>query len=97
MRTLHSNSSIITSPQPAWKRSRLSHYFVVSLLLVFCLLFISSPLLAQTCSQCYEQASQAGAKASRAIDKGILVLLLPTLCFFAGVIIHAFRRANVHQ
>jgi len=60
-------------------------------------LLASSSLLAQSCAMCYDQATQAGAKASRAIDHGILLLLLPTLCFFAGVLVYAVRRANAHQ
>ncbi len=43
---------------------------------------------------CYDQASQAGAKASRAIDHGILLLLIPTLLMFVGVLVHAVRRAQ---
>lgn len=98
MRTLQSNSIVTKTPRRrARDLSRLSHYFVVSLFLAFCLLFISSPLLAQSCSQCYEQTAQAGAQASRAIGHGILVLLVPTLCFFVGVIVHAVRRANAQQ
>ncbi len=64
---------------------------------VFFVLFgsaIGSPLFAQSCAMCYDQASQAGAKASRAIDQGILLLLLPTLLFFVGVLVHAVRRAQ---
>jgi hypothetical protein len=61
------------------------------------LVFFSSPLFAQSCAMCYDQATQAGAKASSAIDHGILVLLIPTLFLFVGVLVHAVRRANVHQ
>lgn len=43
---------------------------------------------------CYDQATQAGAKASSAIDHGILVLLIPTLVLFVGVLVHTVRRAN---
>jgi hypothetical protein len=56
--------------------------------------FVSSPVFAQSCPLCYDQAAQAGAKASRAIGHGILFLLIPTLLLFVGVLLHAVRRAN---
>jgi len=42
---------------------------------------------------CYRAASQAGQMAVRAINNGILVLLIPTLLMFVGVLVFAFHRA----
>ncbi len=42
---------------------------------------------------CYRSASQAGKMAIRALNSGILVLLIPTLLMFVGVLVFAFRRA----
>lgn len=56
--------------------------------------FVSSSVFAQSCPLCYDQAAQAGAKASRAIGHGVLFLLIPTLFLFVGVLHHAVRRAN---
>lgn len=66
----------------------------LSFLCAFCASAFSSPLFAQGCSLCNEQASQAGEKASRAINHGILLLLIPTLLLFVGVIAFAVRRAQ---
>lgn len=68
-----------------------------SFLCVLCVSAFTSSAFAQSCALCYQQASQAGAKASAAIDVGILVLLLPTLFLFVGVLAFAVRRANSHQ
>jgi hypothetical protein len=48
---------------------------------------------AQGCPMCYRAASQAGKLAIRALNHGILVLLIPTLLMFVGVLVFAFRRA----
>ncbi len=48
---------------------------------------------AQGCPMCYRAASQAGQMAVRAINNGILVLLIPTLLMFVGVLVFAFHRA----
>jgi len=42
---------------------------------------------------CYRAASQAGQIAIQALQHGILVLLIPTLVMFVGVLVFAFRRA----
>ncbi len=65
-----------------------------AVLCVFCASLASSCAFAQTCALCYEQAAQSGARTSRAIDHGILVLLVPTLLMFAGVLVFAVRRAH---
>jgi hypothetical protein len=43
---------------------------------------------------CYSAASAAGKAAARALDSGILILLIPTLVMFVGVLVFAVRRAN---
>lgn len=43
---------------------------------------------------CYETASAVGKKAALHLDVGILVLLLPTLALFVGVLVFAVRRAR---
>ncbi|HYL09108.1 MAG TPA: hypothetical protein VEU31_00085 [Candidatus Acidoferrales bacterium] len=48
---------------------------------------------AQGCPMCYRAASQAGKLAIQALNHGILVLLIPTLLMFVGVLVFAFRRA----
>ncbi len=48
---------------------------------------------AQGCPMCYRAASQAGKLAARAINGGIIVLLLPTLLLFVGILVFTVRRA----
>ena len=48
----------------------------------------------QGCAQCYIEASAAGGHAQKSLDIGILVLLLPSLLMFAGVIVLLVRRAH---
>ncbi len=64
-------------------------------LCALCASVASSPAFAQSCALCY-QSAQASAN-PRAIGHGILVLLIPTLLLFAGVLIFTIRRANSHQ
>jgi len=48
---------------------------------------------AQGCPMCRTGAEAAGAAGARAINLGILILLVPTLLFFLGVLLFAvFRR-----
>ncbi len=42
---------------------------------------------------CYRAASQAGKLAVQALHSGILVLLVPTLLLFVGILVFTFRRA----
>ncbi len=48
---------------------------------------------AQGCVLCYTSAEAAGSSAARSLDIGILVLLVPTLLLFIGVLVFAVRRA----
>lgn len=57
-------------------------------------LAVVPPARGQGCAMCYSAASAAGKAAARALDSGILVLLIPTLVMFVGVLVFAVRRAN---
>ncbi len=48
----------------------------------------------QGCALCYTAADAAGSHAERMLDVGILVLLLPCLTLFAGIIVMLVRRAR---
>ena len=57
--------------------------------------FAAAPAaFSQGCAQCYIEASAAGGHAQKSLDIGILVLLLPSLMMFAGVIVLLVRRAH---
>lgn len=64
------------------------------ILLVLSALAIGPPAWGQGCAMCYKAASAAGKAAGRALDSGILVLLIPTLVLFVGVLVFAVRRGS---
>lgn len=63
-----------------------------TLAVVICLLAMASPARAQGCSMCYSSASQQDTRAQQALNLGIIVLIIPPVLLFAGVMVTAFRR-----
>jgi heme/copper-type cytochrome/quinol oxidase subunit 2 len=52
------------------------------------LLAVASPALGQGCAMCYTGAENAGSKSQQALDRAVIVMLVPTLTFigaFAGI------------
>jgi hypothetical protein len=58
-------------------------------------LLIAPHAAAQGCAMCYQNASASGAQGREALRHGVLVLLLPTLSLFAGILALIYRRRNV--
>ena len=56
--------------------------------------FLNAAPAAAQCIMCYASAAGAGSRGIRAIQIGILVLLVPTLTIGAGVLWVAYRRRN---
>lgn len=56
-------------------------------------LALAPAAFAQGCSMCRENAAAAG-DGGRTINFAILVLLVPTLAFFIGIMVFSLRRAN---
>lgn len=56
------------------------------------LLAAASGAVAQGCSMCYASAAQEDARAQQALNLGIIVLIIPPVLLFAGVMVTAFRR-----
>ena len=48
------------------------------------LLLSSAPVFSQACSMCYSTARATSKDGQRAINRGVFVLLIPTLCFMTG-------------
>ncbi len=57
--------------------------------------FIAPHAAAQGCAMCYQNASAAGAQGREALRHGILILLLPTVSMFLGILGLIYRRRNV--
>ena len=53
----------------------------------------ATPAMAQ-CFLCYSSAAASGSRGIRALQIGILVLLVPTLTLLAGILLYTFRRRN---
>ncbi len=47
---------------------------------------LAAPALGQGCAMCYTGADAAGAKSQKALDRAILVMLIPTMVFVAGFV-----------
>jgi len=74
-------------------RSRIRHGLSALVLGGVGFLLTSLPAAAQ-CILCYSSAAGAGGRGIRALQIGILVLLIPTLAILAGVLWVAYRRRN---
>jgi predicted membrane-bound dolichyl-phosphate-mannose-protein mannosyltransferase len=60
-------------------------------LLVAALLLSAAPAFSQACSMCYSTAKATSKEGQRAISKGVVVLLIPTVGFLTLGIPLAFR------
>jgi len=54
-----------------------------------------APSALAQCAQCYIEASASGSHTQKSLDIGILVLLLPSLAMFIGVIVLLIRRTRL--
>lgn len=61
-----------------------------ALLALVCVLFAAGPLFAQ-CAMCYQNAAAQSAQGMRALNLGILVLLLPPAAIAACIARAAYR------
>jgi hypothetical protein len=57
----------------------------------------AAPAMAQGCSMCYASAAQEDARAQQALNLGIIVLIIPPVLLFAGVMVTAFRRRDEEE
>jgi hypothetical protein len=55
---------------------------------------VSARTAAAQCIMCYMNASSTGDRGIRALQHGILILIVPTLLAFAGLFLLAYRRRN---
>ncbi len=60
--------------------------------LVLAVMSLASPeALAQGCAICRNSAAAGGEQAAKALNTGVLVLLLPTISIFVGILFYAAR------
>ena len=65
-----------------------------ALALTVTMFFLNAAPAAAQCVICYTTAAASGDRGIRALQIGILVLLVPTLTMLAGVLWLAYRRRN---
>jgi hypothetical protein len=65
-----------------------------TLLIALFLLATASSAMAQGCAMCYASSAQEDARAQQALNLGIIVLIIPPVLLFAGVMVTAFRRRD---
>ena len=57
----------------------------------------AAPAFGQGCAMCYTGAHAAGAKAQRALNRGIGVLMVTTLSMIGGLALLVFKKRNSGQ
>ena len=72
---------------------RVLKWLLVVALVAVSSLVASAPAMA-LCAVCYTTAAAQGADGIQALNLGIVVLLIPPLAIFSGLLIYAFRYRN---
>ena len=52
---------------------------------------------AQGCAMCYQTAAASGAPGREALRHGILILLLPAVSLFLGILVIIYRRGHMFR
>jgi hypothetical protein len=77
------------------QRRRLKRKWKATAAMYAVLLGLSAPhALAQGCAMCYQTAAASGAPGREALRHGILILLLPSVTLFLGIVGLIYRRRN---
>ena len=64
------------------------------------LLLSGAPAFSQACSMCYSTARATSKDGQKAINRGVFVMLIPTLCFMTGggwLAVRYSRRRDLEQ
>ena len=65
-----------------------------ALLLLLAIAAAAPPIYSQGCVMCRTSAAAGGEEAMKAFDLAVLVLLVPTILLFVGILAFAFRYRN---
>lgn len=68
---------------------------IVAAIIAACVAMIAPHAAAQGCAMCYQNAAASGAKGQAALRQGILILLVPALALFGGIVWAIHRRDNL--
>ncbi len=58
---------------------------------------LAVPAFGQGCAMCYTGAEASGSKSQKALDRAILVMLIPTMAFVAGFVGIAYVYRNPRE
>ena len=73
--------------------SGITFYAPRSVTALLLLLLVSiDPVVGQGCAMCYQNAAAAGATSQAGLRHGILILLIPALGLFGGILALIYRR-----
>ncbi|HXE74490.1 MAG TPA: hypothetical protein VNN18_02490 [Candidatus Xenobia bacterium] len=67
---------------------------LTTLVVLAAALLSAAPGYSQGCVMCRTSAAAGGDEAMKAFDLAVLVLLIPTLLIFIGILVFAFRYRN---
>lgn len=77
---------------PARETKIMTRILIAGTVVALAAALLAPAAAAQGCAMCAQNAAATGAAGARAINAGILVLLLPTLGIFAGLFVLVVRR-----
>ena len=66
-------------------------------ILIFSTLVFPNVADAQGCALCYQSAAAAGSRAIRALQNGIVVLIVPPFFICSAITYLVYRRRNAHN
>jgi hypothetical protein len=72
-------------------------FIVVAGVLILSTLIFANAAAAQGCALCYQSAAAAGSRAIRALQNGIVVLIVPPLLICSAITYLVYRRRNSHN
>jgi hypothetical protein len=75
------------------ERKKILATALLAILIVGVALAAAPVVQAQGCVMCYTSTSAAGQRGERALRQAILVLMIPVLCLFIGILLFAWRRS----
>jgi hypothetical protein len=78
-------------------RQTIRHAALTLLAFLVLMAFWAPQAAAQGCAMCYQSAAASGAQGREALHHGILVLLLPTISLFLGILGLIYYRRDVSR
>jgi hypothetical protein len=88
-----SKRNVVAGPTANY-RSPLLRVAALALLILALSILLAPHVAAQGCAMCYQNAVSSGAQGRAALRRGILILLLPALSLFIGILALMYCRRD---